>query len=72
LGLLDQHASARKLIRIDAGGEFEIADLGRNHVIRLAEQSKPKRTDLREHAALVGNARRQNPIERADAVGAHE
>ena len=37
-----------------------------------AEQLEPERAELRQDAALVGNARRHHPVERADPVGRHQ
>ena len=41
-------------------------------MVGLAEQVEPEGGDLRQHAALVGDARRQDPVERADPVGADQ
>lgn len=41
-------------------------------MIRLVEHFEPKQAHLREHAAFVGNAGRQDPVERTDAIGGHQ
>jgi hypothetical protein len=52
-------------LEIDARGQRHLFDIGRDEVIRHAEPLEPKRGDLREHFALVGNAGGKHPIERA-------
>ena len=41
-------------------------------MVRLAEQLEPEGGDLRQNPPLVGDGRRQHPIEGADPVGAHQ
>ena len=41
-------------------------------MVRHVEPLEPEAAQLRQHAALVGDAARQHPVERADAVGAHQ
>ena len=47
-------------------------DVGRDDVIRNAERLEPEFRRLVENFALVRDARRENPVEGADAVGADE
>ena len=46
-------------------------DVGRDEVIRhdAGELREPERRQLREHLALVGNARSEHVVERRDAIG---
>src|SRR3954468_20281062 len=39
------------------------------HILEMLE---PEPAQLRQHAPLVRDSRRQNPVERADPIGAHQ
>ena len=56
LGLPHQHRPALERLAIDARRQIEFVDVAREQVIRHVEPLEPEPAELREHAALVGNA----------------
>jgi hypothetical protein len=72
-GLPHEHRAALEWLAVDARRQAEVVHLARDHVVRhILEVLEPKPAQLREHAAFIRNAARQHPVERADAIGAHE
>ena len=57
---------------VDPARQVHLLDVGRDQMVRLAEQLEPEGGDLRQHPPLVGNAGRQHPVEGADPVGADQ
>ena len=57
---------------IGARRQVHLLHVGGDQVVRLAEQLEPEGGDLRQHPPLVGNGRRQHPVEGADPVGADQ
>ncbi len=41
-------------------------------MVLVLEEPEPERADARQDASLIRDARRQDPVERADAVGGHD
>ena len=72
LGLAAKRRAAFQRLPVDAGGQVHLPDVGRDQVVRFAQTLEPERRDLRQHAALVRNAGRQDPIKRTQPVGAHQ
>ena len=53
------------MMRIDIGSQEVIGN-------DVGKKVKPEQRNLRQHPPFLGNARRQDVIERGNAVGSHE
>ncbi len=72
LGLAHEHAAPGQLGAVHARRQVHVVDVGGEQMVGRPQVIEPEGAQRREHAALVGDAGRQHPVEGADAVGADQ
>jgi hypothetical protein len=71
LGPPDEHRPAAQHVGVTAHAVVEAVHVEREEVVRdeVAHPIEPERGQLREHLALVGNARAEHVVERGNPIG---